>query len=106
MRELEELGICPKCGCSIISYKTSNYKRFAKCEECGLSYPLPKRGKISISALDCPLGKFPILIIEKKNHKAYFWTDKPCFTCTAIDNCVPIKELIQEFTEMEVYGYK
>ena len=105
MRKIEEIGICPNCSCSISIYKTSNYKRFAKCEICGLSYPLPKRGTINNSALVCPQRDFPILIIERKDQKAYFWADAPCFSCVESDRCKPIKELISEFTELKVYGY-
>ena len=105
MRKIEEIGICPNCSCSISIYKTNNYKRFAKCEICGLSYPLPKRGTINNSALICPRRDFPILIIEKKDQKAYFWADGPCFRCVESDKCKPIKELISEFTELKVYGY-
>ncbi len=106
MRKLSEIGTCPKCQCSITIFKTKNYKRFAKCEICGSSYPLPKRGSISNSALLCPLNKYPILIIERNNMRAYFWSDHPCFSCTKYDGCQPIKELITEFTELKVYGYK
>ncbi|MBY8981716.1 MAG: hypothetical protein KGD57_02120 [Candidatus Lokiarchaeota archaeon] len=106
MKKTKELGFCPNCNCSIILHKTSNYKRYAKCEICGNSYPLPKRGKISNSALTCPLRNYPILIIENKDKKAYFWADSPCFDCINNDNCKPIQELINEFIEMEVYGYQ
>ena len=100
-----EVGICPKCGCSIMAYKTNNYKRFAKCPMCEVSYPLPKRGSLDYSALECPESGFPILIVQKRDQKAYFWADRPCFTCTKFDKCQPIKELIQEFEELEVHGY-
>jgi len=105
MRKLDEIGECPKCQCSISIYKTNNYKRFAKCENCGQSYALPKRGSLSNSALICPRNKFPILIIEKRDQKAYFWSDQPCFSCVSYDKCEEIKELISEFKELEVYGY-
>lgn len=105
MKKLDEIGICPNCDCSISTFKTNNYKRFAKCEICGLSYALPKRGSINNSTLSCPRNNLPILIIEKINHKAYFWTDQPCFNCIKYDNCRIIKELINEFTELQVYGY-
>jgi hypothetical protein len=105
MRKIEEIGTCPGCGCSISSFKTGNYKRFAKCEVCDMSYALPKSGSLSNSALICPQSKFPILIVEKKAHKAYFWADGPCFSCIEFDRCSPIKELIEEFTELKVYGY-
>ncbi len=71
MRKIEEIGTCPNCDCSVYIYKTNNYKRFAKCEICGLSYALPKRGSISNSALLCPTKRLPILIVEKKDQKAY-----------------------------------
>ena len=105
MRKLDEIGICPNCDCTISTFKTQNYKRFAKCEICGLSYALPKRGSINNSALICPRNKFPILIIEKKDHKAYFWTEQPCFSCIKYDKCETVKELITEFEELQVYGY-
>jgi len=105
MRKIEEIGTCPGCGCSISSFKTGNYKRFAKCEVCDMSYALPKSGSLSNSALICPQSKFPILIVEKKDQKAYFWADGPCFSCIEFDRCSPIKELIEEFTELKVYGY-
>jgi hypothetical protein len=105
MRKIEEIGICPNCECCVSIYKTNNYKRFAKCEICGLSYALPKSGKINNSALICPLRELPILIIEKKDQKAYFWVDGPCFSCVDFDKCENIRELIIEFTELEVYGY-
>jgi len=105
MKKIEEIGTCPNCDCSIYIYKTNNYKRFAKCEICGYSYPLPKRGSISNSAMLCPQKRVPILIVEKKDQKAYFWADCPCFTCIKIDNCEQIKELIGEFEDLKVYGY-
>ncbi|MFX1502082.1 MAG: hypothetical protein ACFFDH_14055 [Promethearchaeota archaeon] len=105
MRKLDEIGSCPECNCSISIFKTNNYKRFAKCETCGLSYALPKRGLISNSALLCPRTKFPLLIIERPDQKAYFWTDQPCFSCIKFDQCETVKELVNEFTELEVYGY-
>ena len=105
MRKIEEIGMCPNCDCSIYIYKTNNYKRFAKCEICGYSYALPKKGTLSSSALICPSKNVPILIVEKEGQKAYFWTDRPCFTCLNMDNCERIKELIAEFKELKVYGY-
>ncbi|MFX1268412.1 MAG: hypothetical protein ACFFAK_10680 [Promethearchaeota archaeon] len=105
MKKLEEIGICPKCKCSLTMYKTSNYKRFVKCEICKISYPLPKKGKISNSAMNCPRNNFPILIIERPYQPAYFWTDKPCFSCIDYDRCVIIHGLKSEFKELEVYGY-
>jgi len=105
MRKLEEIGECPKCHCSLNIYKTSNYKRFVKCEVCGISYPLPKRGYISTSALECPKSAFPVLIVDKKEHPAYFWTDQPCFNCIQYDTCEIIKDLVLEFKELKVYGY-
>jgi len=105
MKKIEEIGECPNCDCSLYIYKTSNYKRFAKCEICGYSYPLPKSGVISNSAMLCPQKRVPILIVEKKDRKAYFWTDSPCFTCIKADNCELINELIAEFEELKVYGY-
>ena len=105
MRKLDEIGECPKCQCSISIYKTQQYKRFAKCEVCGLSYALPKRGSISNSALICPRKNFPLLIVERKEQRAYFWADQPCFSCVSYDKCERIKELITEFEELQVYGY-
>jgi len=105
MKKIEEIGICPNCSCSILIYKTRNYKRFAKCEICGLSYPIPKKGTISNSALVCPKNNLPILIVDKTGQKAYFWVDSPCFSCTEFDKCTPVNELVNEFTELKVYGY-
>jgi hypothetical protein len=105
MRKLDEIGICPQCQCSLSMYKTINYKRFAKCEICEMSYALPRRGKINSSALECPRNKLPILIIELPHQSAYFWTDQPCFTCIDFDRCATIKELKSEFKELKVYGY-
>jgi len=105
MKKIEEIGICPNCECSLSIFKTNNYKRFVKCEICDLSYPLPKRGKISSSALICPKSNFPLLIVERPNQKAYFWTEQPCFTCIESDRCNQLKELIMEFKELKVYGY-
>ena len=106
MKKIKELGTCPKCSFSLYIYKTNNYKRFAKCDNCKLSYSLPKRGSISNSALTCPQKGFPLLIVEKSNNeKPYFWSDRPCFTCTKIETCVPRNDLITEFKELEVFGY-
>ena len=76
-----------------------------KCEICGMSYSLPKRGSISNSAMLCPRSNVPILIVEKTQQKAYFWTDQPCFNCVASDKCEVVAELVHEFKELEVYGY-
>jgi len=105
MRKIKEIGACPNCDCGLIMFKTNNYKRFVKCEICGISYSLPKRGTISNSAIRCPRSRFPILIVEKDQQKAYFWTDQPCFNCIAFDKCNAIVELVKEFKELEVYGY-
>ncbi|MFX0077322.1 MAG: hypothetical protein ACFE96_17915, partial [Candidatus Hermodarchaeota archaeon] len=82
-----------------------NYRRFVKCEICSFSYALPKRGSIDNSALICPKNEIPILIINNKNQKAYFWTEQPCFSCVKYDKCKIIKDLISEFEELEVHGY-
>ena len=105
MRKLDEIGICPNCDCSLSLYKTKNYKRFVKCEICGFSYPLPKSGKLDNSALLCPKKELPVLIVDKSYQRAYFWTDSPCFNCIAYDKCQEIKDLITEFTELNIYGY-
>jgi hypothetical protein len=105
MKKINEIGTCPNCDCTISVFKTNNYKRFAKCEICGLSYALPKRGTINNSALICSRNSFPILIVDKKDQKAYFWTDQPCFSCVSYDKCENINDLITEFTELKVYGY-
>jgi ssDNA-binding Zn-finger/Zn-ribbon topoisomerase 1 len=105
MRKIKEIGVCPHCECSLTIFKTSNYKRFVKCEACGMSYALPKRGKISNSAIQCPKSNFPVLIVEKEGQKAYFWVDQPCFSCISFDKCEIVKELEEEFKELEVYGY-
>ena len=105
MKKVEEIGICPNCGCSIFIFKTKNYKRFAKCEICGFSYALPKSGKISNSSEICPKRKLPVLIINKKDQKAYFWSDGPCFTCIDYDKCNIIKEMKLEFEQIGEYGF-
>ncbi|MHA2392568.1 MAG: hypothetical protein ACXAEX_11550 [Promethearchaeota archaeon] len=105
MKVVMELGSCPICDGELTMFKTSNYKRFVKCEQCGLSYAVPKRGKISNSILQCPKQKLPILIIERSDQKAYFWADQPCFGCIDFDKCKKIEELEDEFKELEVYGY-
>ncbi|MFX0010053.1 MAG: hypothetical protein ACFE9R_07045 [Candidatus Hermodarchaeota archaeon] len=105
MHKLEEVGVCPNCGCSLESFKTSSYKRFVKCGGCGVSYSLPKKGKLSNSALECPKSSFPLLIVERSNQPAYFWSDQPCFSCINYDHCEVVKELVEEFKELKVYGY-
>lgn len=105
MRKLDEIGICPNCDCSLSIYKTQNYKRFVKCEICGFSYALPKRGSLENSALFCPKSNLPILIVNKKGQKAYFWTEQPCFSCVKYDKCETVHELVSEFEELEVHGY-
>jgi ribosomal protein S27E len=105
MRKIKEIGMCPNCECSLTIFKTNSYKRFVKCEACGMSYALPKRGKISNSAIRCPRSNFPILIVERPQQKAYFWADQPCFSCIQFDKCETVKELENEFKELEVYGY-
>ncbi|MHA1766783.1 MAG: hypothetical protein ACTSVK_11080, partial [Promethearchaeota archaeon] len=71
MKQLKEIGNCPNCDCSLIIYRSSNYKRFVQCWFCGLCYPLPKKGKIYNSSILCPRSGFPILIIENPKKKAY-----------------------------------
>ena len=107
MRKIKEVECCPSCGSSLIIWKTNNYKRFIECENktCGVSYSLPKRGKLSNSAMRCPEKGFPILIVEKTDQKVYFWADQPCFTCVKFDKCGVVHELENEFKELEVYGY-
>ncbi len=105
MRQLDEIGTCPQCDGSLMIFKTKNYKRYVKCDNCGLSYALPKRGNLSNSALLCPRSGIPILIVDRPNQKAYFWSDQPCFTCIQYDKCPVTAELIVEFEELEVHGY-
>ena len=105
MRALEEIGTCPQCECSLMIYKTKNYKRFVKCDVCGISYALPKAGKIEGSGLRCPKSGFPILIIQKKGQRCYFWADGPCFDCIDASSCEPMNALIKEFEDLKVYGY-
>ena len=105
MRKIDEIGTCPNCDCTLSSFKTQNYKRFVKCEICGLSYALPKKGTISNSALVCSRNNFPILIVDRKDQPAYFWTDEPCFSCMKIDKCEQVKDLKKEFQDLKVYGY-
>jgi ssDNA-binding Zn-finger/Zn-ribbon topoisomerase 1 len=105
MKKLIEIGKCPKCGGSLEMYKASNYKRFVKCGECDIFYSLPKQGKLSNSALECPKINFPLLIVERESQPAYFWSDQPCFSCINFDKCMVIKFLVNEFKELKVYGY-
>ena len=105
MRKINEIGYCPTCKGELSVYKTKNCKRFVKCELCGSSYALPKRGTLSNSALECPKSGFPIIIVDQKNQPAYFWSDQPCFNCTKYDSCQPVKDLLLEFKELKVYGY-
>ena len=105
MRVLFEIGECP-CGLSIMAFKTSNHKRFAKCEDCGFFYSLPKAGSIEHSGLKCPKTNIPVLIIKPSNHsrikkKAYLWAEGPCFTCTEQDKCEVHKDMLEEFIENE-----
>ncbi len=104
MREIEDLGWSPKYGFLIINCKTNSYKRSVKCDVCEISYFLPKRRIISNSVVVCAKTKFPILIVEKRNSKVYFWSDRPCYTCTGIRNCGSIKTLKEEFAALEVHG--
>jgi len=105
MKKISELGICPHCGSDINAYKTKSHKRFAKCGGCNISYPLPTRGTMINSALECPIKKFPIIIIDVKDRQAYFWAEGPCFNCKVFEHCERIQELKNEFTELKVYGY-
>ncbi|TFG24940.1 MAG: hypothetical protein EU533_01620 [Promethearchaeota archaeon] len=105
MKLLDEIGTCPICEFSLMMYKTNNYKRFVKCDSCGVSYPLPKRGKISNSALTCPKSNFPVLIVTQPNRKSFFWADQPCFTCIKFEKCEVVELLISEFTALGVNGY-
>ena len=56
--------------------------------------------------MKCHTTKHPIFIIEKKDMKAYFWAEKPCFTCKEFDKCEEIESLKEEFIGLEVYGYR
>ncbi len=105
MKQLEEIGICPQCECSLFVYKTNNYKRFVKCEICGYSFALPKKGKISNSNMICEKKNLFLLIVSRPKQKSYFWTDSPCFSCSQQDSCKPLNALRQEFKENQVYGY-
>ncbi len=105
MKKIEEIGTCPICESILFLYKTSNYKRFVKCEACGISYPVPKRGKIEISGLNCPKSNMPLLIIEKKEGKSYFWAAEPCFNCLTRSSCESVQLLIKEFEELNIHGY-
>ena len=105
MKAIDEIGTCPFCDFSLIMYKTNSYKRFVKCDFCGVSYPLPKRGKISNSALTCPKSDFPVLIVSLPNQKSYFYADQPCFNCIQFDKCEVVNMLVAEFKELKVNGY-
>jgi ssDNA-binding Zn-finger/Zn-ribbon topoisomerase 1 len=115
MKIIDYTGECPECGEVLNIIKTNQFKRYAQCDnpDCNISYGLPKKGKITRSGYCCPETQFPILIIEqvgKNIGTAYFWTDKPCFTCRKFDSksdaCNETKELIEEFTENGEYGFQ
>ncbi len=67
------VGECPICAAEgregkLIAHKSERTgKRFIRCEhyeECGTSYPLPARGKLSATGKTCPACGAPIVSVE------------------------------------------
>ena len=111
---------CPKCGEELYLFITDSKKRYIKCLGCGFSYPIPRKGKVEFTAMDCPLDNTPIIAIMKyirvpgssgtwmhggikmdeyildKEH-SYFYTTRPCYSCPKFDVCEPLQELRDEY---------
>lgn len=102
MRSVLSIGDCPECKDELVMYRSRARNRFIKCEnpDCEFSYPIPKYGKVETTFLKCPETNLPLLMITKKNQNVvYFWTTKPCFTCSRGSSCEPVNELREEFCE-------
>ena len=68
-----KVGECKKCAeegrhGDLIAHKSERTgKRFIRCtnyDECGVSYPLPARGKLSATGEECPECGAPIVVVE------------------------------------------
>ena len=68
-----KVGECKKCAeegrhGDLIAHKSERTgKRFIRCtnyDDCGVSYPLPARGKLSATGEECPECGAPIVVVE------------------------------------------
>ena len=68
-----KVGECPVCAQAgrhgeLIAHKSERSgKRFIRCtnyDECGVSYPLPARGKLTATDETCPVCGAPMIIVE------------------------------------------
>ena len=68
-----EVGTCKACAETgregkLVAHKSEKTgKRFIRCtnyEECGTSYPLPARGKLSATGEECPDCGAPMVVVE------------------------------------------
>ncbi len=125
-----DLGTCPYCREGTLIIMKGDFgrppPRWAECDNkfCKggveingkkkpFSFPIPKRGKIVVSGLHCPLNKNPIVIINPNSGTrvgtAYFWAGTPCYSCkywtSEFSPCEETDDLIVEFSADEVYGW-
>jgi ssDNA-binding Zn-finger/Zn-ribbon topoisomerase 1 len=107
MKKLQDAGNCPKCGDTLILYKSSSNSRFIMCndEECHFSYPIPRAGSIEITGAECPELELPVLFINKPASKSkYCWVKEPCFACRKCSSCGVYKDLKEEY-DIKVPAY-
>lgn len=109
MRSLQLIiGDCPTCGDNLYVFLTNSHKRLAKCinEHCPkqTAYGLPHAGALDPMDAVCPQSQLPIIrvtpklflqkgFIKKQTRQAYYFTNKPCFTCPANSKCPALLEL-------------
>ena len=111
MRSMSKcIGECTECGDEVYVFRTRSHKRFAQCvnEECNESFPLPSKGSIEETGLDCPITGTQIIAVvpnirlsrgnfKQQTKKTYFWAKKPCFTCPDQYSCEALKDAKNDY---------
>jgi len=93
LNQLQKIGICPYCDCSLILYESKDNSRYIKCEICGHAYNIPTRGEIIPLSFKCPLYGYPLIII-RTNESTQYYSDRICSKCPEYKTCEVIHNLI------------
>jgi DNA topoisomerase-1 len=70
LAEQNKVGICPKCGGSLVIKKSHKGKRFIACDnypKCENTYSLPQKGRIQIENKKCKMCNSPVIKIISTN---------------------------------------
>lgn len=93
VKQLQKIGICPNCDCSLFIYEDENNERYIKCEICGHAYNIPQKGEIYATKFYCPIYSYPIVAIKSNEKTQFFYSNKRCLECEEYDECIAMDQL-------------